>query len=262
MVSKHQYSSAGGTEFDSSSEKAIAKATTWIEECDRLHDCRSYGCQLPNRVLDIGEVLGADDGDVKLVESNDIVGVFAALSHSWGKSPRVKTTWSTLAQHLKSIKFSSLPETFRDACFLCRKLKIRYLCIDTLCIIQGDDADWIYEASRMDGVYKDAYISICASTSSDDSSSLFPNRKLQRCVSKNPDTKVAHVYIEGLDSTVYEIEVSQRWLPTSTRSQPKFSTPHLLERSQDPLSDQSLNLRAWTLQERWLSSRRLHYSSD
>jgi hypothetical protein len=45
--------------------------------------------------------------------------------------------------------FSELPQTFRDAVSLVRQLRLRYLRIDALCIIQDDEEDWEKEASCM-----------------------------------------------------------------------------------------------------------------
>ena len=45
-----------------------------------------------------------------------------------------------------------------------RKLQLRFLWIDALCIIQDDPADWAREAARMNDVYGLAYLTIAATS--------------------------------------------------------------------------------------------------
>ena len=51
------------------------------------------------------------------------------------------------------IPAGGLPKTFRDAINITSCLRIRYLWIDSLCIVQDDKADWEREAARMAEVY-------------------------------------------------------------------------------------------------------------
>jgi len=44
-----------------------------------------------------------------------------------------------------------------------RKLGVRYLWVDSLCIIQGNTADGQLESSRMGDVYRNSYLTITAS---------------------------------------------------------------------------------------------------
>ena len=50
-----------------------------------------------------------------------------------------------------------------------------FLWIDSLCIIEDDAADWETEASRMGDVYANAYLTVAALASMDDSSGCFPD---------------------------------------------------------------------------------------
>jgi hypothetical protein len=61
-----------------------------------------------------------------------------------------------MRSHMEGIFIRDLPKCFREAVQLCQKLKIRYLWIDALCIIQDDPVDWDREASRMAAVYENA----------------------------------------------------------------------------------------------------------
>ena len=91
---------------------------------------------------------------------------YIALSHCWGKNPIVRTTTSTLAQRKQGIEISLLPPTFRDAIIIARRLDVRYLWIDSLCIIQDDELDWQTESAKMSTIYQHALLTISAGLSS------------------------------------------------------------------------------------------------
>lgn len=58
---------------------------------------------------------------------------------------------STLEANYKDISWGSLPATFQDAVDFTRRLGLQYIWIDSICIIQGDEADWARESSLMVG---------------------------------------------------------------------------------------------------------------
>lgn len=98
---------------------------------------------------------------------------YIALSHPWGdsaKHPPFRTLRKDhsgqgreLATFLKGIPYDQLPATFKDAVDTTRALGIRYLWIDSICIIQGDDGDFSEEAKHMEDVFSCAYCVLAAS---------------------------------------------------------------------------------------------------
>jgi len=98
------------------------------------------------------------------------------LSHCWGRTQFITTTRDTLRKRRAGIALSDLSETFKDAVSLTRKLKIRYLWIDSLCIIQGDNDDWEREAGKMGSVYSQSFLNIAATSSAAGSGGLFKER--------------------------------------------------------------------------------------
>jgi hypothetical protein len=60
----------------------------------------------------------------------------------------LKTTHTSLDAH-KGIPRNNLLKTFQDVVIITRKLSIRYLWIDSLCIIQQDQSDRETEAAKM-----------------------------------------------------------------------------------------------------------------
>ncbi|KAK1470407.1 heterokaryon incompatibility protein [Colletotrichum tamarilloi] len=90
------------------------------------------------------------------------------LSHCWGKIKiKCKTETDNLKRQLESIPWSLLPPSFQQAVEITRKLGVRYLWIDSLCIIQDDKIDWEKEAAQMVNVYRNSYATIAVSWSHD-----------------------------------------------------------------------------------------------
>ncbi|MCJ1444599.1 MAG: hypothetical protein MMC23_005101 [Stictis urceolatum] len=129
---------------------------------------------LPTRVLDIGD--GVQSDEIRLLETSRRSGTYAALSHCWGRSKHVITTQATLAEWRKVIIFEQLPKTFQDAVVITRRLGLRYLWIDSLCIIQDDRTQWEYESALMGEVYRNAYFTIVAAYSVNGDGECLQNR--------------------------------------------------------------------------------------
>jgi hypothetical protein len=59
----------------------------------------------------------------------------------------------------------SFPELYRDAIMITRKLGIRYLWIDSLCILQDCKDDWLKEAAKMGDIYRYSFLTLSALSS-------------------------------------------------------------------------------------------------
>ena len=120
-----------------SSEASFSHAMSWVNECTEKHSClvnSSPSNVMPRRVLDVGV---SAIGDVRLHVLNGHVVKYITLSHCWGSNQQaspLKTTKATLEKHLAGITMSSLSKTFQDAIVFTRRLQVRYLWIDSLCI--------------------------------------------------------------------------------------------------------------------------------
>jgi hypothetical protein len=66
---------------------------------------------------------------------------YATLSYAWGHSIHLKLKKCTLPESKDRTNTKNLHQTIADAANLVRDLDIRYLRIDSLCIIQDDVAD-------------------------------------------------------------------------------------------------------------------------
>jgi hypothetical protein len=71
------------------------------------------------------------------------------------------------------ILIDDLPQTFRDAVDVTRRLKVPYLWIDSLCIIQNTIEDWNKEALQMSAVYQHAICNVAATGALDCTKGLF-----------------------------------------------------------------------------------------
>ncbi|KAB5584705.1 heterokaryon incompatibility protein-domain-containing protein [Coniochaeta sp. 2T2.1] len=134
---------------------------------------------MPTRLLEIDPQ--ANSRHIRLVSDTGILlkERYAALSHCWGKSPTNTTTKAVFVSHTQGIDILSLSKTFQHTIFVTRELGIRYLWIDSLCIIQDDEDDWKREAENMADVFANAFVTIAASASTDGDGGLFYPRALE-----------------------------------------------------------------------------------
>jgi hypothetical protein len=128
---------------DSSSDGCFAIASQWLQNCLDAHDeCPKQLSPLPSRVIDVGN----NERDPFLHISQGECGPWLALSHCWGLEQSFTTTSSTLDFFTKGILMSDLPQTFKDAIWITRRLGYQYIWIDSLCIIQDSAEDWEAES--------------------------------------------------------------------------------------------------------------------
>jgi hypothetical protein len=135
----------------------------WIGDCQKYHQRCSYTMppKLPTRLIDIGET--DSQSSIRLLVSPEKAYKYAALSHCWGQILPIKTTKATLSKYTDKIELSELPKTFQETIDIVRRLGIRYLWIDTLCIVQDDKEDWERESAQMCQIYQNGFLTIAAS---------------------------------------------------------------------------------------------------
>lgn len=170
---------------------AIAKG--WLENCCRRHaQCHrlntkkskrwkmwiklrksekpnSSNLQLPARLLEIGAPtfdrvrLWFPSKNTSLLQTVS----YMTLSHCWGSAQFLTLTQSSLPRLEAGIFTSELPKSFQDAIHITRELGVRFLWIDSLCILQDSVSDWQQEAALMADVYRGSLCNIAATGASD-----------------------------------------------------------------------------------------------
>jgi hypothetical protein len=165
-----------------------------LKQCIDHHGrCESAAdVPLPRRVVDL-EALDSET-QLKLHETDNEIGRYMRLSHYWGDfSYPAKTTSLTLNQNKTNIPWASLPKTLQDVITFTRSLKIRFLWIDSLRIIQDSKKDWAEEAPKMVDTYQKSFLTIAAASfSSGDKgcfSTISPQNRAQRLQGQCPDGK-------------------------------------------------------------------------
>ena len=231
-------------EKSKSTEQAIPVLKRWIETCHASHPaCITAQIPLPTRVLDVSSK------NPSLYLSLGETEPHTALSHCWGKSPLIQTHRTTLQERLDGIPWNSLSTTFQDAVTTTRELGLRYLWIDSLCIVQDDVEDWAKESGRMASIYEGAHVVLAASDAKDGQDGLLAPRSVGIPMPKS--------IFQGIKAkgNPYTIKIRRgdyhRWygdaLPPRSRVQADSS----------PLSS-----RGWAFQERLLATRYVQFRSQ
>ncbi|CAN9374884.1 unnamed protein product [Alternaria sp. RS040] len=238
----------------------VLHACELLEACvlgdkDEHHDCEPVKRgipakveQLPRRLLDLSHGDHILTLDVQAWISTtratvDQLSNYCTLTYRWGKGPPGCMLSTEFTEEKVSL-FESLPQTFKDAIIVARALKIRFIWIDAMCIVQpsahGNFNDWNTEGPRMWLVYENATCNIAATCSS------------------NPD--------EGFLSRagteyVTPCSISQETEDGATQPMflPSMLASHVYYGS---VFASSLNRRGWVAQERLLSRRILHFTEE
>jgi hypothetical protein len=227
-----------------------AEKANWI--MDKILDLRLTpqvcGHIYPRRLLDV-----SSGSTIRLVDCGKMsptpqgVVQYAALSHRWGASQHLTTTTKNIAEMHDGFDIGILPRTFQDAAFLARNIGIRFIWIDALCIVQDNLEDWLHQSHIMGDIYMNAQVTFAIHCASDDSDGF-----LERAFSKRPAVE-EHIHSIGIG--------------VCASADPEFD-----------ITKSSLSRRGWVyvvvllisetfltmydrLQERFLSSRTLHFTT-
>lgn len=177
---------------------------------------------------------------------------YITLSHRWGSSDFIKLTTDNLSELSMHSPVSILPKTFQDALFAAQQLNIRYIWIDSLCIIQsGDDGeDWQREATEMANIYTNSFCNISADYGNNQTDGLF----FERTPRFEP---ACRLYMKcNLRECQDDDDLSPELLELGNGC-----LCHIMRRSGwvEDVSESPLNRRAWVLQERLLAPRVIHF---
>ncbi|KAK3360910.1 heterokaryon incompatibility protein-domain-containing protein [Lasiosphaeria ovina] len=160
-----------------------SKALSWLQEYSTQHTpCASLPAIdpiLPKRVLEIAEDKSTPPR--LFVAQTETRARFIALSHCWGQcTDMTKLGLQNEATWQHGIDLESLSLNFQDAITITRRLGIRYLWIDALCILQDSAADWLAESPKMTSVFGTATLVLSATSAKHCNEGIFLPRLLIR----------------------------------------------------------------------------------
>ncbi|KAH0536321.1 hypothetical protein FGG08_006794 [Glutinoglossum americanum] len=230
-------------EKDPCSKASLAIASGWLGDCLKNHDSCKPPTEFrkpPKRLINVG----TETQNPFLVEistgSQQLE--WLSLSYCWGEEPSMKLTMDTMDMLRDGIPLNKLDPTIRDAILVTRALKITYIWIDALCIVQDyDTKDWDEQASKMNEIYGGSTVTLVVASSNSVRNGFLKKRELQ------------HVPILWYSNPAGD----------STDIKPAasvFSSPEW-DKNEDELNGPWSN-RGWTMQEGLLPSRLLHYTSS
>ncbi|GKU07105.1 unnamed protein product [Fusarium langsethiae] len=191
--------------------------------------------------------------NLRLVDGTSECTPYVALSYRWGGLEAVwQTTTRNLESRVSGFPADELPRTLSDTVMLTRDLGVEWIWIDSLCIVQDDRDDWAKEAVKMATIYQNAIVTIAADSSQDAKAGLH-NSKSTSMFNIEDSIKICNKLSTGEESSVYLFPDQKTRVDESITN---------LRDTGDLLSHCSLRDRGWTLQERILSPRIIHYASD
>ncbi|PVH68875.1 HET-domain-containing protein [Cadophora sp. DSE1049] len=232
----------------------------WANICDELHPIcfnspsspLQNSSRLPTRILDLGEA----DAEAKIISGNAIKAKYVALSYCWGTEvdSHPKITKATLPIWSINLPSDILPVLFGDAISLTRALGVRYLWIDSLCILQDDIHDWEMESENMAAVYEGSWLTIAATLAPSPGISLLGPRWSRKTHSQaqtnSPVTKTERAELH-CPPELFSMEKVMSWI-----------NPKNTDNAEAHITDAPLMTRAWAFQERLLAPRTLHFHAE
>lgn len=226
---------------DLGSSSNLSTISTWFSECQHSHPVcwPNDNPEMPTRVVDVGSGDASPD-TVRVVSTSGLRQRYAALSHCWGGKIQHVLQESNLDEFQTAVPCSILARNFRDAITITRSLGLRYLWIDSLCIIQDSVADWERESQRMTFVYRDAAVTIYAAESKGSTEGIL----IRSPEFPGPQPVAPRVFADSTDDTKATVSRMDESSLENLFTLTNFS--HLAKRG-------------WCLQEEMLSPRRLTF---
>ncbi|KAI0127829.1 heterokaryon incompatibility protein-domain-containing protein [Xylariales sp. AK1849] len=226
-------------ESSTGSETSLDHAKQWIRTCNTTHESCKANRDVKGTPTRLVAVLPDCE---RLVLTRDIdLGPkkrleYLTLSHCWGGLSMFTLLRDNMSDLMQEIPRARLTKTFKDAIDVTRRLGFDYIWIDSLCIIQDDDQDWLGESVLMSDVYGGSALTLAATGAIDGSVGCYREREpasiasQKLCVSKEG----GHKYFDCYNFDIYK----------------------------QGIVDSPLASRAWALQERFLTPRTVHFTAQ
>lgn len=237
---------AQSLEPSTGSPSCIALINDWLNQCSNAH----RGCQeaagksdrgwMPTRLIDVGNADAPGRLIITADRLSELAGTrYVTLSHRWDSLPITTPTMENLKDFQESVPIDALSQTFRESIDLTRTLGIRYIWIDSLCIIQNSPTDWARESLTMGDVYKNGKLNIAALAGAEKKSGLFIK-------DRDPTSAVL-------------VPIYLKW---RNHSESYYCVNEVVSKFWSKVDKAALNRRGWVLQERYLSPRTVYFGGD
>lgn len=247
------------------SDSSISLIAVWLSRCQTRHaHCQCYPTpsktqrNFPTRLIDLHtDSQGGLSGTWSLVipEDGDTTkfAEYIAVSHRWTEfTPKLlKKDLDRLQRGQPDIL---LPPRYQGAFSLCRKIGVRYVWIDSLCIFQDSEDDFRHEASTMTEVYAGALCTLSLSWSSEFS-----------CLNEDRKAYTTNQRIITQPIPKHDYDKWNRVLPEETSSHPVLRREAIVCTSNDydrEVARAPLYGRGWVFQESILAPRVIHVGQD
>jgi hypothetical protein len=223
---------------------AFQLVSHWMERCLKSHGSACLAVRdklptLPARVIDVGSTDGSKDPYLFISKGKRANST--SLSYCWEERANLCTESITLESFTKSIPFRRIPKTIQEAIITTRRLGIRYIWVDTLCILQDSVEDWLREVKNIASVYRNCALIIAAADSVDSEGGLFRKRRRSR---------------------TRPVQIAPQVAPFSSSTEPVFAFGDRQESNDGFRCGSRLDKRGWLLQEQLLSPRTLNFSTQ
>ncbi|KAK4457026.1 heterokaryon incompatibility protein-domain-containing protein [Cladorrhinum samala] len=218
----------------------IPRISKWIKSCNDNHkECRPplSSTAAFQDIFPGLEVLRLIDVEENCLVERQAHVAYLALSYVWGSVANFRLTRINRSELMRPgtvAKFwNRFPYSIRDAIDLTRKLGVRYLWVDSICLIQNDSDDLKRGVNVMDQIYENAWLTVIAAHGHDANAGLPGLQPGTRQTKPSPQSEVRPGITLGQIS----------------------SSSYLLEQT-------IYQTRAWTFQEHTLSRRVLYFFPD
>jgi len=268
--------------ISSKSDAKLSQILDWYHDCAKNHTkCESFSSlvapyqELPSRLLDIGDNNSRSSNTKAKVrlecKVDEIPNLrYATLSHVWGSDPSscIQLRRATLEPFTEEVPLDAMPTKYRDAIRIARVLGLRYIWIDSLCIIQDSPEDWKTEALKMAAVYgcSACNISYTHAPSEEPAKRYLRDPRIIvpcRLEAASPRPNRISAFFGGKDRHLPLLSKGRNSLsPTPVLVQPVAGAIHGSWSTEAYRRVCSLLSRAWVFQERILCPRTVYYGHD
>ena len=164
----------------------ISLIKSWIQSCSVQHK----RCRFPALEVSKEENIRLIDVQDYTVISATTAAKYVALSYVWGPATTPLLTRDNISQcsSLRGLKELIIPRTISDAIHLATFIGMRYIWVDSLCIIQDDDKDKQQQLPIMASIYSSAELVVVAAAGNDANAGLPGIQNAPRYVGQRVET--------------------------------------------------------------------------